>query len=184
MALRKIETLLKYDAKVIVVAENICEEITDILPEESLHARQACKEDLKDAVMVIAATSSRCANHQIYEWCAELSLPVNVIDAPQECTFLFPSVVKRGDISIGINTAGKSPIISKQIRKNIEEAVPDYFAEIADQLGEVRRYVKEYISDEKDRRRILTNTAAKAFSLGRVLSEEELLEQLKENDWK
>lgn len=180
VALRKIETLLKYDADIVVVAKNICEEIANILPKESLHIRQARKEDLAGGMMVIAATSSREVNHQIYEWCRELNILVNVIDAPEECTFLFPSVVKRGDISIGINTAGKSPIISKQIRKNIEEAVPDYFEQIADQLGEVRRYVKEHIPEEKDRRRILKNTAARAFSLGRILTKEELSQELKE----
>lgn len=184
MALRKIETLLKYDAKIVVIAKDICKEITEMVPKDSLHERQACKEDIKDAVLVIAATSNREANHQIYEWCLEKGIFVNVIDAPEECTFLFPSVVKKGDISIGINTSGKSPIISRQIRKNIEEAVPDYFEQIADQLGIVRLYVKENISEEKTRREILTGIAARAFSLERALTKEELFEQLKENDGK
>ena len=131
---------------------------------------------LEQADLVIAATSSRSFNHAISSWCHEHDILVNVIDAPSECSFLFPSVVKKGEISIGINTGARSPIVSKQVRKDIEEAVPDYYAEIADQLGRVRSFVKEEFGAEEIRRKILKQVAVDAFSEKRILTAAELKE--------
>lgn len=174
VALRKVEALLRYDANVIVIAEQICDAIRALLPASSLFCRVAGREDIKNAALVVAATSSREANHQLYCWCREENIPVNVIDAPEECTFLFPAVVKRGDISIGINTGGKSPIISSRIRKDIESVVPDYYEAIADQLYALRLQLKRNVDQESERRRILKSVAAKAFELERPLTDEEI----------
>lgn len=174
VALRKVETLLRYKAAVEVVAEKICEEIAVLLPQECLHQRAFQNTDLSGAVLVIAATASREINHQVAAWCERNHVLVNVADAPEECTFLFPAVVKKGEISIGINTGGTSPSVSGRIRKEIDEAVPEYYGDIARQMGALRQQVKERFPQEKDRRRILKEAAGRAFASGRVLTEEEL----------
>ena len=130
---------------------------------------------------MIAATSSRETNHRIAELCHSRNIPVNVIDAPEECTFIFPAVVQKGDVSIGINTGGKSPILSQKIRKTIEADIPDYYADLADQLGDLREYVKVHFKDEKDRRRILKSAAAEAFAQERTLSREEINEIIRQD---
>ncbi|MDO4975833.1 MAG: bifunctional precorrin-2 dehydrogenase/sirohydrochlorin ferrochelatase [Eubacteriales bacterium] len=183
VAFRKIESLMKYDADVEVISLDFDPEIEKILPEDKLHQEAIEKDNmlswLSQADFVIAATSSRRINQSISSWCHENHILVDVIDAPGECTFLFPSIVKRGEISIGINTGGKSPIVSKKIRQEIEKAIPEYYGEIADQLGQVRIYVKEHFPEEGDRRRILKEVAGQAFVRERALLEEELLEILK-----
>lgn len=178
VAYRKIEILTRYQADMEVISMDFVPEIESLLPKEKLHEEKIGQETMKNwlskADFVIAATSSREINKAISGWCHEHHVLVDVIDAPEECTFLFPSIVKRGDISIGINTAGKSPIVSKKIRKEIEQAIPDYYGEITDQLGQVKSYVKEHFKEEADRRRILKEVAAQAFLAERALLEEEL----------
>lgn len=174
VAWRKVETLLRYEAWVEVVAEEICEEIARLLPEEQLHQREFQEEDLSGAVLAVAATASRELNHQVAVCCGKKHILVNVADAPEECTFLFPAVVKKGEISIGINTGGASPSVSGRIRKEIDGAVPEYYGDIARQMGVLRQYVKEHFSLEKDRRKILTEAAGQAFALERVLTQGEV----------
>ncbi len=197
MALRKIETLLNYDARIQVVSAAVDPGIVRLLPPDRIHLLnisvpgetslkpgthgESREEDspeywLERADLVIASTNDREVNHYIAALCKERNIPVNVIDAPKECSFLFPSIVKKGEISIGINTDGHSPIVSKKVRQEIERAVPDYYGEIAAQLGDVKEYVKETFPEESHRRAILREAAEKAFSRKRPLTKEELYE--------
>lgn len=197
VALRKVETLLRYDAQVHVVSREICTEIRALLPPENIHEEEllpspgdtnagellpecSCGSEwpLPDyftgAALVVAATGSREVNRRVAQFCRERRIPVNVADAPEECTFFFPAVVKKGDISIGVNTGGKSPTVSSQVRRDIEKAIPDYYEAIADQLGVLREYVKSHVEREPDRRKILKQAAASAFLNERILSQNEI----------
>ena len=197
VALRKVETLLRYDAQVHVVSREICTEIRALLPPENIHEEEllpspgdtnagellpecSCGSEwpLPDyftgAALVVAATGSREVNRRVAQFCRERRIPVNVADAPEECTFFFPAVVKKGDISIGVNTGGKSPTVSSQVRRDIEKAIPDYYEAIADQLGALREYVKSHVEREPDRRKILKQAAASAFLKERILSQNEI----------
>ena len=197
VAIRKVETLLRYDAQVHVVSREICTEIRALLPPENIHEEEllpspgdtnagellpecSCgtewplPDHFTGAALVVAATGSREVNHRVAQFCRERRIPVNVADAPEECTFFFPAVVKKGDISIGVNTGGKSPAVSSQVRRDIEKAIPDYYEAIADQLGALREYVKSHVGREPDRRKILKQAAASAFLKERILSQNEI----------
>ena len=202
VALRKIETLLRYDAPIQVVSAAVDPEIARILPPERIHLmdislpgeeslepgssgteqKNSPEYWLERADLVIASTNDREVNHYIAALSKERGIPVNVIDAPEECSFLFPSIVKKGEISIGINTDGQSPIVSKKVRQEIEKAVPDYYGEIAAQLGDVKDYVKATFSEESHRRAVLKEAAEKAFTRKGPLTEEELEEIYRKNN--
>lgn len=195
VALRKIETLLRYNAPIHVVSATVDPRITRLLPADRIHLMDIAVpgKDLSKpgksgkpqeenspeywvdrANLVIASTNNREVNHYIAALCKERGIPVNVIDAPEECSFLFPSIVKKGEISIGVSTDGQSPIVSKKVRQEIDKAIPDYYGEIAAQLGDVKDYVKETFPEENRRRAILKEVAEKAFSGKKPLEEEEL----------
>src|SRR6185437_15895254 len=80
------------------------------------------------------------ANERITELAASGVL-VNAVDDPPFCDFYFPSVVRRGDLQIAISTAGHSPALAQQLRKEINALLPldagDWLAE----LGNLRREV-------------------------------------------
>ena len=172
VAARKVHTLLQYGADIVVIAKKVCDEIKEVLPEKSIfedfiknEESDFLEKEIQKAFLVVAATSSREENHRAAELCH---------------AYHIPSVVRKGNISIGINSGTGSPAVSKQIRCQIEKAVPDYYADIAIFMGELRQYVKANFEEEAMRRYILKTAAAKAFSKERVLTENEIKEIIRQ----
>lgn len=184
VALRKINTLLKYHPALTVASTDFLPEVKALasrvslvsLPEEADLNEELTMlyEYMNVARLVVAASGNHELNTAVGHYCRAKGIPVNVIDAPKLCSFVFPSVVVRGDISVGINTGTKSPALSKQIRKQVEKAIPEIYEEIAIWLAGLRDFVKDTYEKEDQRRYILKSAAAKAFELDRVLTEEEL----------
>lgn len=181
---RKIEVLLSYGARVRVISPRVSQEILDLKKEydktrsleiqADLPSHEELEREIRGSVLVVAAASDREANHQAADLCHRLGIPVNVVDRQSECSFFFPAVVKKGDISIGINTAGSSPVVSARIRRETEQNLPDYYAGIARQLGRLREGLKERMPDESKRRRFLKEAAKEAFAAERPLTKEEI----------
>lgn len=187
VAARKVHTLLQYGADIVVIAKKVCDEIKEVLHEKSIfedfiknEESDFLEKEIQKAFLVVAATSSREENHRTAELCHAYHILVNVADSEAESSFIFPSVVRKGNISIGINSGTGSPAVSKQIRRQIEKAVPDYYADIAIFMGELRQYVKANFEEEAMRRYILKTAAAKAFSKERVLTENEIKEIIRQ----
>jgi siroheme synthase-like protein len=84
---------------------------------------------------------------------------VNVVDDKERCGFMFPSLVKKGKLSIGISTEGASPRIAAVYRKKLEEEIPDRIEEILLYLESIRPAVKATISDERVRASLFTEVA-------------------------
>lgn len=154
------------------ISENLLESLSADLSEDLLKIRKIpLEKEIGKAFLVVAATSNREENHHIAELCHAYNVLVNVADSEEESSFIFPSVVRKGDISIGINSGTGSPTVSKHIRKQIEKAVPDYYADIAVFMGKLREYVKANFKEESQRRYILKTAAAEAFAEERVLTQ-------------
>lgn len=159
VASRKIHSLLAFGAEVLVISREISEEIRRSVPEENCLVRdpgpKEAGEILEGAALCLAATNDRDFNHCIARLCGAKKIPVNVADAPEECSFIFPAVVVRDEISIGISSGGSSPGMSSLIRQKVEKAVPEWMGPAAASLKEVRRQLKEEVPDEKIRRQIM-----------------------------
>lgn len=68
--------------------------------------------DLSDSLLVIAATDDPTVNQEIYQEAKRRKVLLNVVDAPKYCTFIAPSIVRQGDITLAISTSGKSPALA------------------------------------------------------------------------
>lgn len=154
VALRKAEKLLPYSPRLTVIAPEILPEFDQL--NVTLVERAFLDADLTpDLAFVIAACDDEAQNRRISLLCREMNIPVNVVDVPELCTFLFPSLVKRGKLSIGISTSGASPSAAIWLRKEIEQLLPDQMEQILDWLQEQRAVVKEKVDDEAERSRRL-----------------------------
>lgn len=152
VALHKIEKLLPYESDIEVVAQEFCEEIYKIKDDHlRLTKRSFTDGDVAGRTYVIAATDDEELNAHIYDLCMERRILVNVVDDRKRCEFMFPSLVKKGSLSIGISTEGASPRVATYYRRRIEEMVPDDMEQILLYLDSIRPHVKAAVATEKQR---------------------------------
>lgn len=151
VALRKVRKLLPFEPKITLCAPEICEEILDI-DGLIIKRRKFEERDLEGVFAVISATSDEQLNSRIYEICKEKNILVNTVDVPDKCGFIFPALVKKNDISVGVSTGGKSPLYAKYLRKKLDRLITEEDVNAIEFLGEIRPRIKAEIADEEKRK--------------------------------
>jgi precorrin-2 dehydrogenase/sirohydrochlorin ferrochelatase len=143
VARRKVETLLAFGAKVSIVSRELAPELKELSDKGQVRFLGEEMEDafLDDVSLVIAATDDPELNHRISAGARSRGLLVNAVDQPADCTFIVPSIVRRGDLLIAVSTSGKSPALSKKIRKGLEAQFGNEYADFLDLMGALRRAV-------------------------------------------
>ena len=171
VALRKAEKLLPYGPALTVVAPEPVSELA-ALPVE-LTRREFQPEDLDRADFVIAATDNEEENHRISALCQGRKIPVNVVDDKEACSFLFPALVRRGNLSVGVSTGGSSPTAAIWLKEQIEGLLPEQTEEILTWLEAQRPLLKERLPDQRARATCFARLFAACLERGRPLTEEE-----------
>lgn len=149
VALRKAEKLLPYGPELTVVAPEPIPDLT-ALP-VTLERRRFRETDLEGAGFVIAATDDREENHRISVLCRGQNIPVNAVDDREACSFLFPALVRRGNLSVGISTGGSSPTAAVWLKEQIEGILPEHTEEILTWLEGQRPILKERLPHQRER---------------------------------
>ncbi len=103
--------------------------------------------------LVVAATDQEQVNEDVSRCAKKLGIPVNVVDRPQLCSFVFPSIVDREPVCVAISTEGRSPVLARLLRAKFESQLPSSLGRLAELLGTYRGRVKSLINDFDDRRR-------------------------------
>lgn len=171
VALRKAEKLLPYGPALTVVAPEPVSELA-ALPVE-LTRREFQPEDLDRADFVIAATDNEEENHRISALCQGRKIPVNVVDDKEACSFLFPALVRRGSLSVGVSTGGSSPTAAIWLKEQIEGLLPEQTEEILTWLEAQRPLLKERLPNQRARAARFARLFAACLERGRPLTEEE-----------
>jgi siroheme synthase-like protein len=63
---------------------------------------------------------------------------VNVVDAPRECAFISPSLIERGHLKVSISTDGLVPLLSRRLRKELEEKLGKEYTQYTILIAKVR----------------------------------------------
>lgn len=185
VATRKARLLLRAGANLTVVSPAISDELRLLLADQGGVWQQARyrEVDLHGKKLVVAATPDNATNEQVYRDASGLSILVNVVDNPQLCTFIFPSIVDRDPLLIAITSSGRSPVLARILRRKIEALVPAAYGRLAAFAGRFRAQVKEQIPQDTARRlfweQALEGTVAEQVLAGRELeAEQQLLARL------
>jgi precorrin-2 dehydrogenase/sirohydrochlorin ferrochelatase len=143
LAESKITSLRAADAAVTVIAPKASEAIREqaAAGELSFLERPYKEGDLTGAFLVVAATDDPAVNRAVFAEATEKGVLCNAVDDPPFCDFYFPSVVRRGDLQLAISTAGNSPALAQQLRKELNEQLPLDLGDWLDDLGNLRREV-------------------------------------------
>ena len=154
VATRKARLLLRAGARVTVVSPTITGELKSLLDERQGVWRQARyqKSDLHGQQVVVATTADNATNVQIHADATALSIPVNVVDNPGLCSFIFPAIVDRDPLLVAITSSGRSPVLARIVRRRIEALLPAAYGRLADFAGRFRKLVKDAIPQDPVRR--------------------------------
>lgn len=171
VALRKAERLAPYGASITAVAPEFAPGFAALSGVTALE-RRFQPGDVDGAALVIAATDDAELNAAVSELCAWEGIPVNVVDDLALCSFVFPALVRRGELSVGISTGGASPSAAQYIRRLMEEQVPGGFEEILDFLAARRAQLKSALPAER-RSAAYAALFSRCMELGRALTDGE-----------
>lgn len=172
---RKIETLLSYGASIDIVSKKLTDKLKGLVEVGRIrHLGEEFREAYLDsAFLVVAATDDKQLNHKVSERARERGLLVNAVDQPADCNFIVPSVVKRGDLLIAISTSGKSPALSKKIRRELERQFGREYETFLPLMGRLRKEILSKGLSQKENRRIFHE-----------IVDSEILDALARNDLK
>lgn len=179
IALQKIRVLIQFEACIKVVSPNISKNIAAL--QESLIGKKMIlldrsfqESDVDGCLFVVAATDDGHLNFQISKLCRDRNILVNVVDVKEECSFIFPAVIKKKDLLIAVSSSGASPALTVKTKERIAAAVPDYYPELMELLGEKRSIIRAKIASQKTRKKVYQDMIALAEKNGGKITEEEM----------
>lgn len=188
IAYRKIKLLLKANAQVHCVARAFCNNIAQLEENGTITTTQKDFEpnDINAQVLVVSATNSKALNATVSTLAKAVNIPVNVVDSPDLCSFIIPSIVDRSPIVIAISSAGKAPVLARLIRAKLESTIPNAYGKLAELAGSFRAQVKTKFSHIEDRRYFWEKAfsgivAEKVFAGKTDEAKQDLQEQLNES---
>jgi len=143
VAERKVLALLDAGAAVTVVSPELTERLAGLKRAgQIVHIQRRYQEgDLAGAFIVIAATSDMDVNRKVSGDAG--NIPVNIVDVPVLCTFIVPSVVRRGELTIAVSTSGASPALSRSIREELEDLYTEEIGGLLQHIAEIRKTITE-----------------------------------------
>jgi uroporphyrin-III C-methyltransferase/precorrin-2 dehydrogenase/sirohydrochlorin ferrochelatase len=154
VAARKVALLRKAEGDVTVVSPELCNELTDLAEAGKIQhkAKAFAAEDMDNCDLVIAATNQREVNEQVSELARQQRLPVNVVDNPDLCSFIMPSIIDRSPVVIAVSTGGASPVLARLIRTKLEGIIPAAYGKLAALVDGFRGKVKAAFPNVESRR--------------------------------
>ena len=140
VAERKVGQLIKAGAQVIVISPRLTKKLRNLTIKEKIqHINRNYKAgDLRGAILAFAATDDHNVNRQALEEARRRRVLLNIVDSPEGCDFIVPSLVARGDLLLTVSTSGKSPALSKKIRKELKALYGREYSVFLKLLGSIR----------------------------------------------
>ncbi len=183
IAARKAELLLKAGGRVRIIALEVGDQLREMDVAQALEIEQRAfvETDLDGAACVIGATDDVTVNREISRLAQIRNIPVNVVDNPDLCSFIMPSMIDRDPVQVAISTGGVSPVLARMLRSKLESSIPGAYGELAKLAEEYRGAVKQALPDVDSRRHfwesILDGQVSELIFSGRKEDARDLLQQ-------
>lgn len=127
IATEKLEKLLDFSTDITILALEVKKSAQHLVDTHELTVNTKAYEvgDIKGYDVVIIATDTPSLHQQVYEESRGSGIWVNSVDNIKYCDFIFPSYVKKEDLTIAFSTGGASPAFAKKIRQYCEIILPE-----------------------------------------------------------
>jgi len=163
VALRKVRTLVAAGAAPItVISTETSPAIAELADADAIRVlgRAYREGDMVGNQLVYAATGDAELSRRLFEEAARLNILINVADSPDYCSFIVPSVIRRGRLQIAISTEGASPALSRNLRQQMETWLGDELEVLLEVMAAARNWLKHHEPDGAVRSRKLNALAA------------------------
>ena len=160
---QKIPGLLEAGAHVHVVSPKLAPQLIEWVRNQKISwsPKEFAPDDLNGAFLVIAATSLRDLNSQVYREADQRNILCNAVDDIDHCHFYYGSIVQRGGLQIAISTNGKSPALAQRLRKELEQQFGPEYEHWLEWLGAARETLRAQSSDPETTKRWLHALASR-----------------------
>ena len=152
-AARKLRLMLKTEATIVVMADEIDSEIAGLVAEGRVfHERTICDpEVLKEARLVFVATGCAAADAAIADLARAAGATVNVVDRPALCDATTPSIVDRDPLVVAIGTEGAAPVMARKVKTAVEAMLEPHLGDLVSFVGRMRQAVAQHVQLDKRR---------------------------------
>ncbi|MFN3813544.1 MAG: bifunctional precorrin-2 dehydrogenase/sirohydrochlorin ferrochelatase [Aquificaceae bacterium] len=163
VAERKVDKLLAFEPNIKVIAPKVTAGIKELYRKGKIKLvlRKVRLSDIKGAFAVIVAVDDLQLQKRLYEQCKKRGILCNSVDSIDYCSFIFPALIVKGDVVIGISTSGKVPALSRAVREYLEKVLPQNIEEVERKLEEARKNLPK----GEGRQRIITQLALELLKL-------------------
>lgn len=184
VAARKISLLLRAGANITVIAAQVSNTVSAMQSGSHLIIMEKAfsVSDLHDYRLVVSATNSEETNQLVAKTAGEKNIPVNVVDCPALCSFIFPAIIDRSPIVAAVSSCGSAPVLARLLRAKIESIIPSSFGRLAHLAEKFRPVVKQQIKEPEQRRifweQVFQGAVAEQVFAGNDAQAEQKLQQL------
>src|SRR5213593_510175 len=184
IAEQKVLGLVAAGARVTVVSPAVTLRLRDLAHQRDveLSERPYRPGDLAGAFLAIAATDDGAVNEAVWAEAEQRGILLNAVDDLPHCSFIAPSVHRRGDVTVAVSTAGKSPALAVRLRERIGRMIGPEYATLLELLGELRAELAQRVPDARIRTRlwyrIVDSDAIESVRRGDVAGARRRIEQL------
>jgi precorrin-2 dehydrogenase len=154
IAARKARSLLEAGARVTVVSPAAVEDVEQMHAQGQLQWERRGFEpgDLEGAFLVIGATDNPEVNRAVFDIAERAGMLANIVDVPELCNFIVPSVMRRDDFQVAVSSGGASPVMAREVRRRLEKNFGPQYGMVVSQLASIRSTLKQRLPDETKRR--------------------------------
>ena len=183
VAHRKATLIAKAGGQLHCVSHDILPELQTLIEQSGgkAHLRDYQETDLDGMFLVVAGTDDSALNQQVSEQAHARQMPVNVVDSPELCSFILPSIIDRSPLMVAVSSGGQSPVLARLLRSRIESLIPSSYGRLAKLVGQFRDAVKQKFKTIDERRNFweeaLQGPIAEMVFAGKEQAAEEMLNQ-------
>ncbi|WP_163932920.1 siroheme synthase [Paraferrimonas sp. SM1919] len=148
VASRKVEMLINAGVKPLVIGSQADPEIINWQQQGLVEFTQQTLSgdcDLPQSDCYYLATNDTNLNQALAAGLRQRGKLVNVVDDPQSCSFITPSIIRRGKVQIAISTSGVAPVWGKNFRAKIETLLPQSLSALFDYISDRRHLISQQI---------------------------------------
>jgi uroporphyrin-III C-methyltransferase/precorrin-2 dehydrogenase/sirohydrochlorin ferrochelatase len=154
VALRKARLLIDAGADLTLVSPQFNSELASLASEGkvTLVNENFVAEHMRQHILVIAATDDSNINHKVAELAQAQNILVNVVDDPDNSSFIFPAIIDRSPIVVAVSSGGAAPVLVRRLREKLETLLPQHLGPLASLVGRYREKIKDSFDSINQRR--------------------------------